>query len=283
MLVNVFGALAGRTGSYLGSDANQALETAYTVLKEKGYDDEHIVLLSDTIPKGRRVDKGINARATAENTKNVLESLAKRTQNGSLLIQFGGHSNSEGKFQFNADESEISPQTVAEILNANTAKKIFIVNSCYSGKWVELLKELRGEVCILSSAKEDKRSVSGYSKHFWENLQKGTSIDEAYQSAMRKHNEKMTTKVVKTVVGDTTQDAPFIYNPRHLQIGQEKSKGLEKKVWGTFSIAFLMIGLVSLVPSVTGNSIGASHSSGAIEGIGLLLMSLICGLLHKGN
>src|SRR3989344_5362698 len=181
------------------------VQKAYDNLKKRGYADEDIMVLSSTIPKGRGPSSGINARPTPENLKNVLDFVAENsTDKDSLVFFYGGH----GRFDKKRDESEISlglkkfgQEELYEHAKNIKGDKLFIITACEAGGFVEKLQNLPGKNVSIVSLTEKEKGGAVYApilfEKFWDGINRGEDIEEAYKHAVKGMNKKLSIRALK--------------------------------------------------------------------------------------
>src|SRR3989338_4293938 len=211
------------------------VQKAYDNLKKRGYADEDIMVLSSTIPKGRGPSSGINARPTPENLKNVLDFVAENsTDKDSLVFFYGGH----GRFDKKRDESEISlglkkfgQEELYEHAKNIKGDKLFIITACEAGGFVEKLQNLPGKNVSIVSLTEKEKGSAVYApilfEKFWDGINRGEDIEEAYKHAVKGMNKKLSIRALKGISFGEIQNEPVIYERGNFQIPAPKSAGLK--------------------------------------------------------
>ena len=181
---------------------------AYNKLKMMGLGDNQIIVLSSkfepTVAR-KRNQQCVNAVASEEVLKSVLNQLAKSCEPGDTVLMYttghGGTSSSkisnlalENRGRYHAGE-------FAEFVSKLKSKFISIMDQCYSGGFVKVIPPQRQNIISISAAPHDDKTFCGYfAKAFWntigdlkhdKNRDGIVSISEAFAVSMKEHRKKV--------------------------------------------------------------------------------------------
>jgi hypothetical protein len=187
ILVSGVGATQNRT-----TRAAENISDGYYALKARGFSDDKIIILSNSVPRGRNIQSGITARPTKENLRRVIEYASESAgDDQTITFYFVGHgSRRKNQSRICLGNSTIGQKELYALFKGNKAKKVLLFESCYSGGFVKTAKELRGDKTIIACSKEDEKALNwGLSHNFWENILKGEEVTLAYKNALESSNK----------------------------------------------------------------------------------------------
>ncbi|MGV8151710.1 MAG: hypothetical protein ACP5OG_01390 [Candidatus Nanoarchaeia archaeon] len=249
---------------------NKDLERAYNILKDRGYGEEDIIILSNYIPKSRSLEGTITARPNSENLKNVLNYVSNNAgKDGSITFYFDGDGGRKkqgstlilGNDKFNSKDFSVA-------LRGNKSDKIFIFNQCYSGGFLDDLKDLEGNMAFMSSTSKGKAGInSGFQEYFWNDVQNGKRVDEAYKDAIEKSKSNWSHKFGRFIGADNDY---VIVNKGNIDLPKKDKNSenfnlvnLEKRVLKNIFVAAITGVIIYLLGkgNITGRVIGTSKST----------------------
>jgi hypothetical protein len=178
---------SGLIGSYLLED-RKLLQAAYNALKQRGYTDAEIIILSNTVPNSRTLDTGITARPKLKNFHIIMQYILKNIKpNGSLVFYYTGHGKrKKNKSTFLLGNDQLNEEEFYPYFeHLKKLKKVFIFNQCYSGGFFEKMKALKN-ICILASTEKTKQAsnIPEIEILFWKKIAKGEEVLKAYKKAV---------------------------------------------------------------------------------------------------
>jgi hypothetical protein len=186
------------TFKYLGN-------IVYDFLKSQSYSDNDIVYFNAFDNVSGLVDyTDFNENDIYNNIKSMPDSTVP------LLIYLIDHGTTAGSIFLNGNFNQLSAlnlkATLDEYQSQSNRPVIVVIDSCFSGKFAEVLKSDNYNRVIISSSKKDERALmtSGgisFTNYFIKNLQDKLSIEESFNKSSIKY---------KTIVKNTT---PVIEGP----------------------------------------------------------------------
>tara|TARA_Y100000310_G_scaffold338641_1_gene428859 strand:+ start:10589 stop:11518 length:930 start_codon:yes stop_codon:yes gene_type:complete len=189
--INHYAILVSGNGAIISNvkGSKKNLQTAYDALKKRGYSDQSIIILSSTIPKGRKLNTGITTRPKPANLKFILEHILKNIKKqGSITFYFTGHgSRRKEKSSIFLGNQKIKQDDFYQYFELlKNIKKIFILEQDYSGGFANELKKLPN-VTIMSATKKNKMVINAPSveRIFWDKISKGEDAKKAYKKSVK--------------------------------------------------------------------------------------------------
>lgn len=203
------------------------LQEAYDALKERGYTDSGIIILSTTIPKGRQLKLGITARPLVKNLNEVLSHTIKQIKpRGSILFYFTGEGDQIGeKSTMMLGNDDFKQKGLHSYFKLFRGKKIFIFDQNYSGGFAGELRRLPN-IVIVASTKKDKIAItqSSVNKTFWEKISKGEKIKKAYKDAVRENGfgHRLITNIIQFLSLGAAKNNHFVYGRENIRLPEIK-------------------------------------------------------------
>lgn len=190
---------------------------AYSSLKKRGYQDEQIILLSSSFPRG--IEKGINASPTSENLNLVLKSLGKKA---SFLFYFTGHGHyKHGESTLVLQDSNFTENELHNYVKNFKEKKIMIFDQCHSGGFFQKMQTLKN-IAILSSTTKEKgaQNIPSVERLFWKKISNKEEVTEAYQKASREisFGDKLAMSIISLVTIGTFKNYYFAFKKNNVNI-----------------------------------------------------------------
>ncbi len=198
----------GKEGDSLEPTFKYLGNLVYTFLKSQSYSDDDIVYLNSFDNSSGFADK---TDFTEDDIFNYIKSSPKSSV--PLLIYIIDHGSPAGSIFLNGSFNQLSAASLKTTLDqyqSETSRKVIVVvDSCYSGKFVDILKASNRVVISSSQAKEKALMTTGgisFTNYFIKNLQDKLSIGESFNKAKLKYN-----LIVKNTNPDIGGDSS-IYN-----------------------------------------------------------------------
>jgi len=176
---------------------------AYESLRELGFKDENIFLLTSNYPR-EDDSKSVTAKATEANLRRVFDYLDDAVDNNDLILVYTtGHGGTkEGQSTLALADEEISASDLRDLIgSAKAGDYVLVADQCYSGGIAKSVSELAGRVASFSSTdSEHSTYCESFARPFWKSFRNGeadvngdgtTSLDEAFGYAARNHRENI--------------------------------------------------------------------------------------------
>lgn len=210
------------------------VQCTYDALKSRGLPDKNIIILSDVIPEGRDVGDSMNAKATKQNLSKAIKFVAGNSgEKSSTLFYFAGHGSQEKKDStLVLSDKEMNQKEFAKDFKGVKGDKVFLFNQCFSGGFVDQLKDINGDVAMFAATTGDSNASRSapIGIDFWKNVDKGMDLKSAYVNAVNK-NKGRTIDYVAKILDPLTKGGNeavfYVKGDAHLPKGKSS---LERKV-----------------------------------------------------
>jgi hypothetical protein len=187
----------GKEGDALKPAFEYIGNRVYEYLKSQSYSDNDIVYFNAFDNSSGFADK---TDFTEDDILNKIKSMPKSSV--PLLIYLIDHGTKVGSILLNGNYNQLSANNLKASLDKfqeQTGRPVIVVvDSCYSGKFVEILKSANRVIISSSKPLEKALMTSGgisFSSYFIKNLQNKLSIEESFNKASLKY---------KSIVKNTT-------------------------------------------------------------------------------
>lgn len=263
LLINAQGRAEGRN---MGS--TEMINQAYKTLRNRGFNDENIILVTPSIPAGRDLNKGITAKPSRGNLELIKQYLDENlTSNSTLVVSYSGHQGEikkGGRLQIG--NSLVSSQEFSDYFKELPGKKIFLLNTCYAGYLGKKIDRISGDKLVLCMTDDKNNGIMKFEGDIWERIDKGEPIREAYKNALKKNdknwrnqlNKRMGGRNIYTEYSSGNVDLPHPLN-RATQEDRNSSKStLEERAENIllFFSGFIILAYLSI--TITGNIISTT-------------------------
>jgi hypothetical protein len=178
--------VAGQADWRQKSAIDHSANNAYRVLRNLGFDNDHIFYLND---ESQQIDGQdvVDQPASIDNLKNSIDEIKHKIGDSPLILYLVGHGNKE------VFDSTLSSTELREMLEPfQDNLMLIVIGSCYSGSFITLdqvTDSISGNNRIIITAThddEERYSILGLggwyhsSDRLWENLNKGLNVKEAF-------------------------------------------------------------------------------------------------------
>ncbi len=210
------------------------LEKAYYALRKRGYHENKIIILSNTLPYGREVNSGITGRPTPLNFYKSLDFILKNSgKDDSLTVYFTGHGKRKRRHSFLVMcNSRISEDEFYESIKMFKGKKILIFDQCYSGGFLKRLNKLPN-IAIMASTKENlmAANVPDVERIFWKAVGNGEESTRAYHNAVKQAGlgHRLVINIIKIATLGNVNNYYFSFKNGNVDIAKPERKNLNEE------------------------------------------------------
>jgi hypothetical protein len=280
LLINSNGAIEG---SYVGS--TDSINEAYRTLRERGYSDDQILILSPNVPRGRDLKRGVTARPTERNLKIIRDYLERNLspESTTTVVYEGHHATNRKGNKVLLGNDRIQGEQFAQYFSTLPGNKIYMLNTCHAEELSKQLNRGEGNRLVLGSSRTGNRSLGTVGQRAWQRISQGEDIKTAYKNAISQDQKRVSRRIARATrlarndyVGYSKGDVELPRYENQEQPLQEKG-GLEQKV---LNILLIFGGFLSLLffSPITGNVIKEQQSSNTNWLIPLTLVFSIIGI-----
>ncbi len=202
--------VAGYSGDFgqwtISADANRV----YKALKGLGFDDEHIFYLNADRPQDADLDGNntdVDRPSSEGNLEYAITSWARERVGtySPLILYLSGHGYKED-FEVNRQANEVvSSKELDSWLDMlpNGTEMLIFMDACYSGSFITETSSgdtISGENRIIITSTDDSQEgfytyffTSPFISEFWQQIEKGSNVREAFTSGTQKANNNIVT------------------------------------------------------------------------------------------
>ncbi|GEM_PF-4664896 len=280
LLINSSGAIEGW---FVGS--TDSINEAYKTLRERGYTDDQIMILSPNVPTGRDLKRGITARPTEKNLKLIRDYLEKNLSPDSttVIVYEGHHANPTKGNKVLIGRDILKGEEFAQYFSQLPGNKIYMLNTCHAEKLAEQLNEGEGNRLVLGSSRKENRSLGTIGEKAWQRVAQGENIKTAYRNAIQQDKKRVSRRLVRVTRFAKNDYIEYskgqVDLPRYETQEQplREKQGLEQKVLNSLIILGGFLSFLFFSP-ITGNVIKENSTTNTNWLIPITLILAIIGM-----